>query len=143
MTHTCDDSCVGKQEGGRGEVGSESPVVHDNQPVCPPPAARSELEKDVPHAVSYRVARKEHVALYASVLVRAESLSVHGTTSSVNQAAHTCAGLIHQGGINRLQNLVGGHPKNPAERLLWCERTPRSTDIRPQVVAPVTLKARL
>ena len=87
MTHTCDDSCVGKQEGGRGEVGSESPVVHGNQPVCPPPAARSELEKDVPHAVSYRVARKEYMALNKSVLVRAKSISVHGTTASTNQAA--------------------------------------------------------
>ena len=53
----------------------------------PPPAAHDELEKAVAYAVSYRVARKEYMALNVSVLVRAESMSVHGTTASANQAA--------------------------------------------------------
>ena len=65
----------------------ESPVVHGKQPVRPPSAAHGELEKAVPYAVSYRVARKEYMALNASVLVRAESMSVHGTTASANQTA--------------------------------------------------------
>ena len=98
-------------------MGIESSVVHGKQPVRPPPAGRGELEKDVPYAVRYRVARKEYVALNASVLVRAESTSVHGTTSLVNQSARTCTGLFCQGGINRLQHLVGGSPKKPAENL--------------------------
>ena len=68
-------------------MGIESSVVHGKQPVRPPPAGRGELEKDVPYAVSYRVARKEYMALNASVLVRAESMSVHGTTASANQTA--------------------------------------------------------
>ena len=55
MTHTCVERCVGKQEGGRVEVGIESPVVRAKQRVHPPPAARGELEKVVPYAVSYRV----------------------------------------------------------------------------------------
>ena len=58
-------------------MGIGRPVVQGKQPVRPPPASRGELEKDVPHAVSYRVARKEYVALNASVLVRAESMGVH------------------------------------------------------------------
>ena len=96
MTHTCDERCVGKQEGGRVEVGIESPVVHGKQPVRPLPAARGELEKDVPYAVSHRVARKEKMALKASVPVRVESMSVHGTTASVNPAARTCTGLFER-----------------------------------------------
>ena len=87
MTHTCVERCVGKQEGERVEVDTESPVVHGKQPVLPPPDVRGKLEKAVPYAVSYRVARKEYMALNASVLVRAESMSVHGTTGSANQAA--------------------------------------------------------
>ena len=54
----------------------ESPVVHGKQPVRPPSAAHGELEKAVPYAVSYRVARKEYMALNASILVRTESMSV-------------------------------------------------------------------
>ena len=73
-------------------MGIESPFVQGNQPMRPPPAARGELEKDVPYAVSYRVGGKEYVSLNASILVRAESMRVHGTTSSVNQAARTCTG---------------------------------------------------
>ena len=92
-------------------MGIESSVVHGKQPVRPPPAGRGELEKDVPYAVRYRVARKEYVALNASVLVRAENMSVRRTTASVNQAARTWTVLFYQGGTNRLQNLVGGHPK--------------------------------
>ena len=76
MTHTCNGRSVGKQEGGRVEVGVGSPLAHGKQPVRPPPDALGELEKDVPYAVSYRVAGKEYVALNASVLVRAEGMGV-------------------------------------------------------------------
>ena len=68
-------------------MGIESPVVHGKQPVRPPPAARGELEKDSPYTVSYRVARKKKNTLNARVPVRAESMSVHGTTASANQTA--------------------------------------------------------
>ena len=65
MTHTCDEICFGKQEGGRVEVGIESPVVYGKQPVRLPPAARGEFGKDVPYyAVSHRVARKEYTSKY-------------------------------------------------------------------------------
>ena len=87
MTQTCIERCVGKQESGRVEEDIESPVVHGKQAVRTPLADRGELEKAVPYAVSYRVARKEYMALNKSVLVRAKSISVHGTTASTNQAA--------------------------------------------------------
>ena len=96
-------------------MGIESPVVHCKKPVRPPPAARGELEKAVPYALLYRVARRECMALDASVLARAESKSVHETIASVNQAARTCKVLCYQGGISRLQTLDGGHPKNPID----------------------------
>ena len=48
-------------------MGIESPVVHGKQPVRPPPAARGELEKAATYALSYGVARKEYMALNASV----------------------------------------------------------------------------
>ena len=109
----------------------------------PPPAARGELEKDVPYAVSHRVARKEKMALKASVPVRVESMSVHGTTASVNPAARTCTGLFYQGGINRLQNVGGGHPKNRSEFFSWCVNAPNEAQIPVLTVAPATLLARL
>ena len=111
VSHTCVERCVRQPEGGGVEVGIEIPVVGDNQPVRPPPAARGELEKEVPHAVSNRAAHKEIITLIASVLVRAESKSVHGATASVNQAAGTCTVLFSQRGTIRLQTLDGGHPK--------------------------------
>ena len=83
-----------------------------NPCVRPPPAARVELEKGVPYAVSYRLARKGHVA------VREESMSVHGTTASVNQAARTCRGLFPQGGINRLQNFFRWPPQKPCRKIV-------------------------
>ena len=92
-------------------MGIERPVIHGKQPVRLPPAARGELKKAAPYAASHRVARKEYMAFYASVFVRAENMSVHGTTASVNQATRTCTPLFYKGGINRLQNLVGGPSK--------------------------------
>ena len=89
--YTCVERCTGKQEGGRVEVGIEIPVVHGKHPVRPPPAARGELEKAVPYAyaVSRRATRREYMALNARVLVRAESMSIYVTTTSVDQAART------------------------------------------------------
>ena len=52
----------------------------------PPLAGCGELEKGVSYAVLYRVARNEYKALNASVLVGAQSISVHGTTASTNEA---------------------------------------------------------
>ena len=79
-------------------MGIEIPVVHGKQPVRPVPAARGELEKAVSYAVSNRAARKEYMALDASVLARAEGMSIHGTTASVNQAELTCTVLLYRGG---------------------------------------------
>ena len=142
MTNTCDECCVGKLEGGRVEVGIENPVVNVKQPVRPPPAALSDPERDVPNAVSHRVARKKCRALNASILLPAESMSVHRTTASMNQAARTCTVLFLSRGINRRQKLVRGHPKNSAESVTWCANAHHEiTHILPYAVAPVTLLA--
>ena len=59
---------------------------------------------------------------------------------SIGESSSTCTVLIYQGGINRLQKLVGDHPKKNTEKLLWCVNAHHEiTDIPPYAVALITL----
>ena len=123
VSHTCVERCVRQPEGGGVEVGIEIPVVGDNQPVRPPPAARGELEKEVPHAVSNRAAHKEITTLIASVLVRAESMCVYVIPESVNQATPTCTVFCQEG--NKSPPKASRWPPQKYNRffVVVCERT--------------------
>lgn len=57
-------------------MGFESPLVHSEERVRPPPAARGELKMAVPYAVSNPAARRECIAVNASVRVRVYTVTV-------------------------------------------------------------------
>ena len=123
VSHTCVERCVRQPEGGGVEVGIEIPVVGDNQPVRPPPAARGELEKEVPHAVSNRAAHKEIITLIASVLVRAESMSVYVIPESMNQATRTCIVIYCKEGNKSPPKASRWPPQKNNRFFVVCERS--------------------